>query len=272
MRLYIFALSALLCSITGFGQHKSQPITIGETVTLHSEILQQERKLNIYLPQGYSPDSIKRYPVLYLLDGSMHEDFIHVSGLTQFASFSWINMMPECIVVGIANTDRYHDFTSPCDKKEYKEIIENNGGSEDFTSFLEKEVQPFIDQNYKTTKSKTLIGQSLGGLLATEILFKHPDLFDNYLIVSPSLWWDDQSLLETTPLPYSSDKSVYVAVGNEGKVMKKVARKLYSKLKKVSPETTSVYFRYFPELDHGDALHQSVYYGVKKIFYPEKRD
>ena len=94
-------------------QVRTVPLTIGETVKIYSKQLKEERALNIYLPQGYSPDSAKTYPVIYLLDGSLDEDFIHITGVVQFGSFSWINMLPESIVVGIANIDRKRDFTYP---------------------------------------------------------------------------------------------------------------------------------------------------------------
>jgi len=173
-----------------------QKFSIGETITFKSGILNENRKLNIYLPLGYKKDSLKTYPVIYLLDGSVDEDFIHISGLVQFGSFSWIHMVPESIVVGIANIDRKKDFTFPTTNKKDKIDFPTTGDSEKFIDFLEKEVQPFIEKSYKTSSIKTLIGQSLGGLLATEILFKKPNLFDNYIIASPSLWWDDESLLK----------------------------------------------------------------------------
>lgn len=239
-------------------------ITIGESVVIQSDILEQERQLNIYLPQQYNPDSSSLYPVIYVLDGSLDEDFIHIAGLTQFHSFPWLHKVPPCIVVGIANVNRYHDFTYPSNEKESVKINPDNGGSSEFIAFIEQEVQPYINSHYKTDTITTLIGQSLGGLLASEILIKKPDLFDHYLIVSPSLWWDNQSLLEVKAQSYQKTKHVYIAVGNEGKVMKKVARKLFQKIKK--HKNTKSKFRYFPELDHGDALHLSVYYGLQEIF------
>ncbi|MEE9372430.1 MAG: hypothetical protein V3V00_05190 [Saprospiraceae bacterium] len=98
-------------------------IKIGDKVEIKSEILNENRILNIYLPNGYSNDSIKKYLVIYLLNGSIDEDFIHISGIVQFGSFSWINMIPETIVVGISNTDRKRDFTFPTTKKKIKKIF-----------------------------------------------------------------------------------------------------------------------------------------------------
>lgn len=229
-----------------------------------SETLQQERLLNVYLPLGYSPDSTNTYPVVYVLDGSMDEDFLHIAGITQFSSFSWLNRMPPCIVVGITNVNRYHDFTYPSKEAEFMEINPDNGGSEKFIEFLSKEVKPLIESRFKTSGSSTIIGQSLGGLLAAEILFKSPDLFNQYLIVSPSLWWDNESLLDLSLTNFTSNKRVYVAVGKEGRVMKRVAKSLYQKMRKT--EGVEVSYEYFPHLNHATIMHEAVYNGLPKLF------
>lgn len=245
---------------------KTEPITIGETKTFHSEILEENRSLNIYLPEGYHPDSAKKYPVIYLLDGSLDEDFIHISGLTQFASFPWIQIIPESIVVGISNNDRKHDFTFPTTVKQDQLDFPTTGGSADFIRFLEEEMIPFVQKHYPVDSSATtLIGQSLGGLLATEILLKKSQLFNTYIIVSPSLWWDDGSLLQVPTPADLTGKSVYISVGNEGKVMKDSAKKLSKKLAASATDNRNIFFQYFPKLDHSNALHLSVYDALEKL-------
>jgi len=250
-------------------QNEITQLSIGEKIEFQSKILNESRILNVYLPNGYSNDSLKEYPVIYLLDGSIDEDFIHISGLVQFGSFSWINIIPESIVVGISNVDRKRDFTFPTKNKKDKEEFPTTGRSEDFIKFIERELQPFIDKKYKTDSIKTLIGQSLGGLLATEILFKNPDLFDNYIIVSPSLWWDDESLLTYTPSLYTSKKTIFIAVGKEGEIMELTAKELYYKLELNKKENTNLYFEFFEKQNHGDALHLAVYSAFEKIFMNE---
>ncbi|MCG8576844.1 MAG: alpha/beta hydrolase [Flavobacteriales bacterium] len=247
-------------------------LVIGEKVDFWSETLGENRKLNIYLPQGYSADSAKTYPVIYLLDGSIDEDFIHISGLVQFGSFPWINMLPESIVIGISNVDRKRDFTFPTNNKKDKKDFPTTGESAKFMDFIEKELQPLIEQNYKVDSVSTIIGQSLGGLLATEILFKRPQLFDNYVIVSPSLWWDDESLLKVDPKSYTAPKSIYVAVGKEGKVMERTAKELYEKLNLLKKENSQLYFEFFEEQNHGDVLHLAVYNAFNKLFNTEKKN
>lgn len=251
---------------------EKRTLTIGETIEFQSKILEENRKFNIYLPNGYSNDSLKTYPVIYLLDGSIDEDFIHISGLVQFGSFSWINMIPESIVVGISNIDRKRDFTFPTTNKKDKIDFPTTGESEKFINFIEKELQPLIEEKYNIDSIKTLIGQSLGGLLATEILFKKPELFDNYIIASPSLWWDNESLLKYTPSLYQSNKSIYIAVGKEGEVMERIAKELYNKLNQLKKENTELYFEFFEEQNHGDALHLAVYDSFEKIFNKKKNN
>ena len=250
----------------GIEINNSQPLIIGTTIEVHSQILNENRTLNIYLPHGYSKDSTKTYPVIYLLDGSIDEDILHISGLVQFGSFSWINMIPETIVVGIANIDRKRDFTFPTTNKEHKKEFPTTGESEKFIKFIGDELQPFIEKEYTTDSIKTLIGQSLGGLLATEILFKQPELFDNYIIVSPSIWWDDESLMKLNPETYQSTKSVYISVGKEGEVMERTAKELYDKLKLINNANTALYFEFFARQNHGDALHLAVYDAFEKMF------
>lgn len=260
----------LLLGISAHAQAQVGPLSIGERLTLHSDILEEDRVLNIYLPHGYGEDSLKEYPVIYLLDGSMDEDFIHIAGLVQFGSFSWIQMIPETIVVGISNVDRKRDFTYPTRNKKDKKDFPTTGGSEKFISFLAGELQPQVEARYRTNGTKTIIGQSLGGLLASEILYKQPEMFDNYVIVSPSLWWDDESLLETEMKERKKAKSIYVAVGKEGKVMERVAKELHGKLETGKGEEDRVFFSYFEAQNHGDALHLAVYDAFEKLFAKEE--
>lgn len=264
----VILLFFVVCSQFNYGQkitHKKD-FVIGETITVTSNILEEDRVINIYLPNGYNPLANKTYPVIYLLDGSTDEDFIHVSGLVQFGSFSWINMIPETIVIGIGNEDRQRDFTYPTENKQDQKDMPTAGGSEKFIKFLELELFPIIKQHYKINKTSTLVGQSLGGLLACEILFKNPELFENYIIVSPSLWWDDESILTWTPMKYEVPKSIYIAVGKEGEIMERLANDLYLKLKQDLQENTKLFYKFFPKRDHGDALHVALYDAFEKLF------
>ncbi len=262
MKFYLIVFS-LFTALTCLGQ-KVTPLAIGEQIVFESEELNEERTLNIYLPHSYHPDSAQTYPVIYVLDGSMHEDMLHITGLVQFCSYSWINLIPECIVVGISNVNRYRDFTYYPEFQEYLEEDPRRGGSAAFIQFLEKEVQPLIEGKYKTNEHKALLGQSLGGLLATQILLDEPQMFNHYYIISPSLWYDNELLLSVDLPNLDNVKSVYIGVGKEGKTMQRVAKSLYKKLKPVFSKD-QLAFGYFPEHDHGDVLHNAMYTAFETI-------
>lgn len=242
------------------------PFTIGEIHSFRSQILGEKRILNIVLPGRY--DKQKAYPVIYLLDGSVNEDIIHISGLVQF--FNMMFQMPGFIVVGIANTDRKRDFTFPTSLKDLKEKYPTTGGSAAFITFIENEVQPYINSNFKTTGIRYLVGQSLGGLLATEILLKKPWLFSHYFIVSPSLWWNNESLLDESKslLQNQPDTAryVYVSVGSEGRMMESAAEKLVKTLKKSGKKNLVVDFMPLPKENHATILHNSMYEAFKILF------
>ena len=112
-----------------FAQEKKE-FSIGETVTIKSEILKEDRILNIALPEGYDASKDEKYPVIYLLDGSANEDFLHVVGLVQFFNLQFF--MPKTIIVGIANVDRKRDFTFKTEDKELIEAFPTTGKSELF--------------------------------------------------------------------------------------------------------------------------------------------
>jgi predicted alpha/beta superfamily hydrolase len=109
-------------------------------VTLPSKILSENRILNVYLPEGYKAQDTLKYPALYVLDGTMNEDFLHIVGLTQFFNLKYT--MPKTIVVGIANVDRKRDFTFPTNDNTLKADYPTTGSSIKFITFLEREVQP----------------------------------------------------------------------------------------------------------------------------------
>jgi len=257
-------------------QEGSRPFVLGEIHEFTSKVLGEKRTLNIYLPEGYHPKDSIKYPVIYLLDGSADEDFIHIVGLVQYNSFEWINQVPKSIVVGIATVDRRRDFTFPtrieADLKRYP----TTGQSSKFIEFLEAELQPFINNKFKTTSAKTIIGQSLGGLLATEILLKKPALFDTYIIISPSLWWDNGSLLEQpaaiSNAGFQQPTRVYIGVGKEGltptaipRVMEVDANLLADKLKAAKNQNVQVLFDYLPGEDHATIMHQGVANAIKQL-------
>ncbi|MBK7382195.1 MAG: alpha/beta hydrolase [Flavobacteriales bacterium] len=264
------ALALLLITSCGT-QHREpaappavEPFVVGEIRTLHSDVLGQDRTLNIYLPVSYG-DSTYAYPVVYLLDGSADEDFPHIAGLVQFMNL--YNLYPQSIVVGIANVDRKHDFTHVTQGDSDLVWLPTAGGSAAFMEFMAKEMQPFITEHYRTTDHRTLIGQSLGGLLATEVLFKKPELFDDYVIVSPSLWWDNGSLstqAETwAKANATSPKRVFIAMANNDDWSQVQVDSVLAAFKRHTHPPFRWSYELSPHETHATILHRAVYRGFE---------
>ncbi|SHL60855.1 hypothetical protein SAMN05444266_104151 [Chitinophaga jiangningensis] len=252
-------------------QINSQPITIGQTATLWSDILQENRHINIYLPEGYNAADTVRYPVIFVLDGGMEEDFFHLAGIVRYNTQPWIARFPRSIVVGIENTNRRRDFTFAVPNTDFiekagfkKTNFPQYGQSAKYIGFLEKELQPWLSKNFRVSEQRTVIGESLAGLLASEILLRHPQLFSTYIIISPSLWWDDESLLKTAV--NVTPARVYIGAPNkaEDKRMYEDAVKLYDHIK--AAKNIEAVFDYLPEELHSTVIHQAVYNAFKKLY------
>lgn len=257
--------------------HVNKPFVLGEIDELYSDILSEIRMLNIYFPEGYNKNEPIKYPVIYLLDGSADEDFIHISGLVQYNSFEWVNRIPKSILVGIATVDRRRDYTFPTTIPEDAAKYPTSGHSDKFIAFLENELIPYMDHNYPTNKNRSIIGQSLGGLLAADILLKNPALFSSYIIVSPSIWWDNGSLLlqdsETSLRSIDSGINVYIGVGKEGltptkipRIMEEDAKVLADKLKSTQSKHVRIYLDYLPDENHATIMHQAVSNAFKVLY------
>jgi predicted alpha/beta superfamily hydrolase len=183
--------------------------------SIYTNILGEERPILIHLPNDI--DTSKKYPVLYILDGDSNYD----GAITLMNHLSRFDQIPKMIIVAIPNTNRMLDLTPSRMKlsRDGNAIAEGvNGGGEEFTSFLEKELIPYIEKKYPATTHKTLIGHSLGGLLVINTLIHHPEIFNNYIAIDPSLWWNDKKLLKEARLVLEQEKfnnkSLFVAVAN----------------------------------------------------------
>jgi len=181
------------CLSLGVEAQTVTAITIGTIDSIHSEILQEQRKIWVYVPT----DTTQSYPVLYLLDGDVH--FYSVVGmLHQLSVANGNTVCPKMIVVGILNTNRTRDLTPTPAKisQPYVDsaLVANTGGGENFLAFIEKELAPYIERNYSTTPYRLLVGHSFGGLLTVHALFNHRNFFNSYLAIDPPMHWDDYQL------------------------------------------------------------------------------
>ncbi|MCB0629990.1 MAG: alpha/beta hydrolase-fold protein [Saprospiraceae bacterium] len=245
-------------------QPEGEPITIGQKFTLHSDVLDEDRPYLVGLPDDYET-SERPYPVLYVLDGDGH--FHHTTGTVKFLSRS--GRIPEMIVVAIPNTtDRTRDLTPPI-LKGNKDQFPTAGGADNMLRFISDELMPQIEKDYRTAPYKVLIGHSFGGLFAVHTMVHRPEMFDAYLAISPSLWWDEQTLVDQAETYLKAnpeyDANLYMTMANEGGTMLGGAWKLSAVLEESAPNM-SWEFRLMDEEDHGSIPHRSTYYGLETIF------
>ena len=268
---YNLLIGLILISLSTYAQ---KPITIGHTATIHSKILDEDRILEIYLPENYETSN-KTYPVMYLLDSFLN--FRHAAASAEFLHFD--QRIPEIIIVGIRNTHRNRDLTPEShnlDPKE-RERLGNVGGADNFIAFLEKELMPHIENTYRTAPYKIISGHSLGGLFNVYTFFKHPELFNAYITVSPSLWYpiDDISkgLDVMFPNPSKMNQTFYMTLANE------ISSNMRGNVVKLSGEfenyihthkDTGLRFQYnpMPKESHLSVGLPSVFYGLRYIFEP----
>jgi hypothetical protein len=168
------------------------PIEIGVAHEVQSNSLKERRKVNVVLPPSYANEPDRRYPVLYLVDGGVAQDLLHVAGVVQLGAL-W-GRSAEAIVVGIETRDRRRELVGPTRDSELLKRYPTAGGSMAFRAFIRSDVKPLIERNYRTDGRGALLGESLAGLFVLETYLEEPELFDGYGAIDPSLWWDKEAL------------------------------------------------------------------------------
>jgi predicted alpha/beta superfamily hydrolase len=156
-----------------------------------SKRLGEDRRINVYLPPGYTGGAAT-FPVLYMPDGGVEEDFPHVTATVERLIAE--GAIRPLVVVGIENTERRRDLTGPTEVASDREIAPRVGGSEAFRGFLRDELLPLIEARYRVTGERGIIGESLAGLFVVEVFARDPDLFRHAIALSPSLWWNGEHL------------------------------------------------------------------------------
>ena len=200
----------------------SNVIGIGHADSIYSDVLNESRVIWVHVPESIkdSTSISTKYPVLYLLDGPAH--FYSVTGMIkQLSSSNGNTVVPEMIVVGIANTNRSRDLTPTHVYLDYfsgDSIKYESGGGDKFLDFIEVELIPYVEKMYPANNVRTFVGHSFGGLSVINALINRSHLFENYVAIDPSLWWDDQALLKTAEssllINQLSGKALYVGVAN----------------------------------------------------------
>lgn len=284
--LYVFTLLILSYAVS-MAQSK-HVVTLGQPDTIYSKILKEERTIWVQVPESAAAPTNhpNTYPVVYVLDGGVH--FLSVCAVINQLS---PGSLPEMIVVGIGNSkNRTRDLT-PTNVKEARGSsawVKESGGGERFTDFIAQELIPYIDTTYPTASNKTYVGHSFGGLLVVNTLLNRPELFNNYIAIDPSLWWDNEVLTHdiaaklsgekyknrslflsiSNPLPPDTEKDIDVLL-KDTSMNTEGLRATHRFSKTVSEATNSALqfkYNYYENEDHGTIPLISIYDGMRFLF------
>jgi predicted alpha/beta superfamily hydrolase len=249
-------------------QTSPAPLCIGETFTLASKVLGETRRLNVYLPPVYRDSATVRLPVLYMPDGGLAEDFLHVAGLVQVLVGN--GSMRPFILVGIENTQRRRDLTGPTTNADDKKIAPRVGGSAAFRQFIRRELMPAVRQRYRITAETALMGESLAGLFTVETLLLEPDLFDTYLAFDPSLWWNNGQLTQQAarlvPAYHGPAKTLYLATSSQGDTA--ATRQLAGLIRTANLARITGYYEPLPAETHATIYHPAALRGLRLVLKP----
>lgn len=233
---------------------------LGTSFQLMSDVYGAAREINVYVPQipewgeGYFETPL---PVLYVIDGGLDQDFFHIAALSNLTLLN-AERHP-MIVVGVRTHNRHVEISPKATDPRYQGgDFKDWGGSHSFRNHLVNEVKPFIEARFDVGRD-VVIGESLAGLFIVETFLETPEAFDDYISISPSLWWDDRRLSKQAPTLLeqhkNSDRRLYFTMADEGGTMRLGLEELLSALKSTT-ETVTVKF-----VDRADSdTHASIYH------------
>ncbi|MBH8558425.1 alpha/beta hydrolase [Hymenobacter sp. BT442] len=246
------------------------PLVIGQTFTLESKALGETRRINVYLPAAYTDSATVRLPVLYMPDGGIAEDFLHVAGLVQVLTGN--GTMRPFILVGIENTQRRRDLTGPTTNAEDKKIAPKVGGSAAYRQFIREELMPQVKQRYRTTSETAIVGESLAGLFVVETLLLEPKLFNTYLAFDASLWWNNGQLAAQAGTLLQKSRpavTVYLATSIHGDTA--ATRRLMALVRPQAARLGNWHYAPMPEETHATIYHPAALRGFRVVFKPQAK-
>lgn len=194
-----------------YAQQKRSDFTIGDKISFDSKVLNERKTIVVIPPYNYKDWPDEKFPVVYVLDPG--NNLFATFGIVNYYS-NMLKIMPRMIIVGIVSNDREKDYLpSPSTEQP------TGGGADKFLQFISSELITLIDSAYPANSERCIIGHSAGGLFAIYALENQPELFNSFICIDPSLWYDDQSCLKKMPdfLKNSKDikKSIFISLSNE---------------------------------------------------------
>lgn len=236
--------------------------------SLKSTVLGEERIILVRTPVGYERNNV-RYPVLYMTDGDAHIG--HTASTIEFLTQN--GRIPEMIVVGITNTDRTRDLTpakSSAKNANGELQFPTSGGADNFLKFIETELIPEIEKEYRVQPYRTLAGHSLGGLFAIHAMISKPGLFNSFIAVSPSLQWENADELKKAEDFMKNQKemkaTLFMSIGNEPGAIGDCFDKFKDFLSKTNIKDFEWQAERMMDEDHGSVVMRSHYAGLRKVY------
>jgi predicted alpha/beta superfamily hydrolase len=175
------------------------------------------------------------------------------------------------LLVGIENTQRRRDLTGPTENADDKKIAPRVGGAEAFRAFIRQELMPQVKARYRTTKETAIVGESLAGLFVVETFLLEPDLFDTYVAFDPSLWWNNQKLVndsaERLRARLKLEKRLYFASSDE-KEAAEIMQRFANILAKNAPPSIHWHYEMMPDEKHSTIYHPAALKAFRAVFKP----
>ncbi|PCI78897.1 MAG: hypothetical protein COB20_06040 [SAR86 cluster bacterium] len=252
---------------------------------IRSRNVDETFRIDVGLPYNYSETDLS-YPVVYVVDANGTFPIV----LGNLRSLQLLGELPEVILIGIGYNDPNERFSSrnrdltPTNDPVWGEnrrrappryaMAEDisTGGAEAYFNFIEEEVKPYISQTYRTDESsRTITGYSFGGLFGLYVLFNHSDSFDNYVLGSPSIYWDSRVSLsyEQNYADRENDlsKQVFIAMGgNESDEVRGNAEDLYNRLVSRSYPRLEIEYNVYEGETHLSGIGVMLNNGLRFIF------
>ncbi len=232
----------------------NDPIPKHRTFKIKSKHVGETRVINVWLPPSYEKGT-ESYPVLYMPDGGIKEDFPHIANT--LSKLIKAQSIPPFILVGIENTQRGRDLTGFSETKEDEQYCPLTDGAKNFRAFISEELIPKINDTYRTSNKKGIIGESLAGLFVMETFMKQPDLFDYYIAMDPSIWWNNHYLVRNAKNSLATFPNKEIKLWFAGSSLEKhkysisqYTNKLAKILKKNAPENLKWTYSYEPKEKH----------------------
>lgn len=197
-------------AVTNYSQH---------THTIESSNLNEQRTVVVQLPKSYQTQPNKRYPVIFRLDGAGNLPLINAV----LERLQENDQAPEVIVVAIESTNRLRDFY-PTVNKEPQGPVGEGGGAAKFLAFVEQELMPLVNKQYRTHDYRVIAGASAAGVFTLYAMQADPELFQAHIAYSPAVWWNygapAKSLNTFVTKAKSINSYVYMNIGEEAGIMR----------------------------------------------------